>query len=311
LRRSSFQCCGEGELSFRHHAESALVRSTVAAFSGLSARRRVALGELVGRTFYRLAGSRRRIALANLRGAFPEESDAAIAALARRSAENFGRVLLDFLAASDLPAAELSNLVRMDGATHYLAALKRGKGVFLLSAHFGNWEIGALAAGLLGGPISSVVRPLDNPLLETELARRRGRFGNRIIAKKNAAREILRELRAGKGVAILIDQNVLAREAIFVPFFGRIAATTPSLALFQRKTDAAVVPVFCRPQPEGGYVLGFEPAIYLSDLPPEGRTAEELTARYTGVTEQAVRRNPDLWLWMHNRWRTRPPDEAR
>ncbi len=115
-----------------------------------------------------------------------------------------------------------------------------------------------------------VVRPLDNPLLEAELERRRTRFGNRVIAKKEAAREVLRAMRANQTVAILIDQNVLEREAIFVPFFGRLAATTPSLGLLQLKTGAAVLPVFTWPIGGGRYETRLEPPIWPEEFESRG-----------------------------------------
>jgi Kdo2-lipid IVA lauroyltransferase/acyltransferase len=297
-------------MSFRHRVESAAVRGTMGMLSLLSEKGRSALGRMTARGYLRIGRRRRQIALRNLALAFPDWIRAEIEATAVRCAENFGTVLFDFLAATRLSREQLLAGVETVGAEHYLASVARGKGVFLLSAHFGNWEIGALAAGLLARPIASVVRPLDNPYLETELARLRGRFSNRTIAKKQAAREILRELRAGETIAILIDQNVLAREAVFVPFFGRLAATSPALALFQLKTDAAVVPVFCRPLGEGRYRLGFEAPIVASELSTAQRTVESLTARYTEVTERVVRAEPHLWLWMHNRWRTRPSGET-
>ena len=269
-----------------------------------------AVGRFAARFYFRIGKNRREIALRNLALAFPDWNAERIESTALRCAENFGTVLFDFLAATRLSREGLLSAVEMTGADHYRASVERGKGVFLLSAHFGNWEIGALAAGLLVRPIASVVRPLDNPYLEAELEALRGKFSNRTIAKKRAAREILRETRAGETVAILIDQNVLAREAVFVPFFGRPAATTPALALFQLKTDAAVVPVFCRPMGEGRYRLGFEKPIVLADLPEQGRSIESLTALYTSVTERVVRAEPHLWLWMHNRWRTRPPEDG-
>lgn len=296
-------------MSVREVAEHAAVRSAMAALSVLPGSSRSALARAAARLYFRIGRSRRRIALDNLSRAFPEWSDAERLAIARRCAENFGGVFFDFLAATKLSREDLRAAVELEGERHYLSAAARGKGVFLLSAHFGNWEIGALAAGLLGGPIASVVRPLDNPRLERELASLRGKFGNRTIGKKQAAREILREMRRGGTVAILIDQNVLAREAVFVPFFGRLAATSPALGLLQKKTDAAVVPVFCRPRGGGRYALRFEPPIVISDLPEPLRSVEALTALYTKVTEDAVRAEPALWLWMHNRWRTRPPGE--
>ncbi len=297
-------------MSFRHRIESGAVRGTMGLLSLLSERERGALGRFAARVYFRAGKSRREIALRNLAFAFPGWSAERIEATAAKCAENFGTVLFDFLAATRLSRDQLLAGVEMSGDENYRSSVRRGKGVFLLSAHFGNWEIGALAAGLLARPIASVVRPLDNPYLESELASLRGKFGNRTIAKKRAAREILRELRAGETIAILIDQNVLAREAVFVPFFGRIAATSPALALFQLKTDAAVVPVFCRPLGGGRYRLGFEKPILLADLREEDRTVESLTALYTNVTEKVVRAEPHLWLWMHNRWRTRPPGEG-
>lgn len=310
-------------MTVRHEIERALVRGTMGLLAAVPDRARAALGRAAARAYFRLGKRRRQIALANLRQAFPGMPENEIVETARRCAENFGTVFFDFLAATRLSREALLEAVEMEGADHYRAAVARGKGVFLLSAHFGNWEIGALAAGLLAHPIASVVRPLDNPGLERELGRLRGRFGNRTIEKRHAARGILREMRAGGTVAILIDQNVLEREAVFVPFFGRLAATSPALGLLQKKTDAAVVPVFCRPRrtPPGAavggeaarppYTLRFEAPIVLSALPEKERTVEALTARYTRVTEDAIRREPALWLWMHNRWRTRPPGEAR
>ena len=296
-------------MSVRHAAEQAAVRGAIAVLSAVPARARGSFARRAARLYYALGASRRAIALENLRLAFPELSEAERRAIARTCAENFGSVFFDFLAATRLTRGELAAAVEIEGGDRYRAAVARGKGVFLLSAHFGNWEIGALAAGLMGDPIASIVRPLDNPRLDAMLAALRGKFGNRTIAKKRAAREVLRELRTGGTVAILIDQNVLAREAVFVPFFGRAAATSPALALLQMKTDAAVVPVFCRPRGGGRYTLRFESPVLVSEIPESERSVEGLTARYTKVTEDAVREAPALWLWMHNRWRTRPPAE--
>jgi KDO2-lipid IV(A) lauroyltransferase len=290
----------------KDHLEHVAAHVLMGGLSLLSSRRRAELGRAAARLFFRRSASRRRIMFENLGLAFPSASAAEIEQIAVASVESLGTVFFDFLAATRKTREELLDAVHVSGPENYRQAVARGKGVFLLSAHFGNWEIGALAAGLLEKPIASIVRPLDNALLEEDLTRLRGKFGNRIIGKKNASRLVLKEMRSGGTVAILIDQNVLLREGIFVPFFGRLAATSPSLALFQKKTDAAVVPVFCRPVASGRYDLRFERPILLADLPEQERTVEALTARYTRVTEEAVRQDPPLWLWMHNRWRTRP-----
>jgi Kdo2-lipid IVA lauroyltransferase/acyltransferase len=260
---------------------------------------------------------RRRILQANLTAAFPRKSPAEIGAIAERSLEGFASSLVDFLETGRSTREDLLSRVTVVGAENLASARARGKGVFLLSAHFGSWEIGALVAGLLGEPISPVARPLDNPLLEEELDRRRRRFGNRPIAKREAAKELLRAMSRNETVAILVDQNVLPREAVFVPFFGRPAATTPSLARIQLKTGAAVVPVFTWPEGDGRYRLEFETPILPEEfahngpgVPDRDERVRRATARYMEVTEAAIRRDPAAWLWIHDRWKTRPPENA-
>jgi Kdo2-lipid IVA lauroyltransferase/acyltransferase len=271
-----------------------------------------AAGRGLARLYFALARSRARILRENLAAAFPEKPPAEIESIARECVSNFGTTLVDFLETPKLGREDLLRRVTLDGEEHFEEARRRGKGVFLLSAHFGSWEMGALRAGLIGDPISPVVRPLDNPLLEAELARRRTHFGNRIIAKHDAAREILRAIRQNRTIAILIDQNVIIEEAIFVPFFSRPAATTPSLALLQLKTGAAVVPVFTWPEGGGRYRLRFEAPIFAEEFEKISTDRSErvhaATARYMAVTEAVIRQKPAAWFWMHNRWRTRPGD---
>lgn len=295
----------------RDRAEHAAFAAFAALLARLPRREGSRLGAGLARLYLRLAPSRRAILMNNLGRAFPERSSEELARIARASVENFGAAFVEFLDSPRWTREEIERRVRVTGAANLAAARARGRGVFLLSAHFGSWELGAVRAGMLGETIASVVRPLDNPLLEAELARRRTRFGNRLIRKKEAAREILRDLRQKRTVAILVDQNVLPGEGIFVPFFGRLAATTPSLALLQLKTEAAVVPVFTWPEGEGRYRLDFEMPIFAEDFaaaPDRDERVRLATERYMAVTEAAIRREPAAWLWLHNRWRTRPPE---
>jgi KDO2-lipid IV(A) lauroyltransferase len=296
----------------RHLVEHAFFRLATGAFGLFPKGSGSRLGRFAAPLAFRLAGRRRRILLGNLTHAFPEKSGAEIQQIARQSVENLGAAFFEFLEVSRWDVADLRARVAYDGVENLEAARALGRGVILLSAHFGSWELGALAAGLLGQPIASVVRPLDNPLLEAELARRRTRFGNQVIAKRDALREMLRAMRQNETVAILLDQNVLPEEATFVPFFGRLAATTPSVALLQRKTHAAVVPVFTWPVGHGRYRLVFETPIlaeeFASAVGGRGEQVRRATARYTEVTEKAIRRQPAAWLWLHNRWKTQPPE---
>jgi KDO2-lipid IV(A) lauroyltransferase len=283
-----------------------------ATLRALSPAAREALGRRLGRLYLHVAPSRRRILLENLARAFPEKSKAEIASIGLASAEWVGAAFFDFLEVSSLSAEAVRDRIRLEGEANFARARARGKGVFLLSAHIGGWELGAIRAGLIADPIAPVVRPLDNALLERELASRRTRLGNRVISKRDAARDILKAMARAETVAILVDQNVLAREAVFVPFFGRPAATTPALALFQLKTDAAVVPVFTWPEGGGRYRLEFETPILAEEFRhlPREDAIRSATARYMKVTEDAVRKAPEIWLWMHDRWRTRPAPQA-
>ena len=296
--------------ALRHRAELLLFRLAAGGLALLPPAAARRAGRAAARAAFALLSSRRRILSRNLTAAFPDASPERIASIGSASIGGFASALVDFLETGRMSREELLSRVSVVGEENLRAGRARGKGVFLLSAHIGNWEIGALVAGMLGEPIAPVVRPLDNPLLEEELGRLRRRFGNRPVPKKQATREILRAMARNETVAILVDQNVLPREAVFVPFFGRPAATTPSLALLQIKTGAAVVPVFTWPEADGRYRLDFETPILPEEFGGTAVDREErvrrATARYMAVTEAAVRKDPAAWLWVHNRWKTRP-----
>jgi KDO2-lipid IV(A) lauroyltransferase len=294
----------------RDRAELWLYRGATSAFRVLPAGAASRLGGAAALAYVRLSARRRRILLENLQSAFPEKSPEQIARLARESVRAFGATLLDFLTISESEVTEVQRRVSISGVEHYDEARAQGRGLLLMSAHLGGWELGAILAAILGRPVVPVIRPLDNPLLERELARLRTRFGNRVIFKQSAARGILEALRANEAVVMLIDQNVVAREAVFVPFFGRLAATSPALALFQQKTGAPVVPVFVWPEGGGRYRVELQPPISAGEFFGAGSDRDDAirraTARYTEVTEAAIRRDPAAWLWMHDRWKTKP-----
>ena len=253
--------------SARNRAELAAFRAAAAALSALPRAASDAASRALGRWVLAGASSTpRRSSAETSRRPSRRRRAAEIDALARGSAEALGVSLAEFLEVASLSGEEIRRRVEVEGEENLRAARALRRGVFLLSAHLGGWELGAIRAGMLGEPIAPVVRPLDNPLLERELSRRRTRFGNRLIAKRDAARDVLRALRRRETVAILIDQNVLPREAVFVPFFGRLAATTPALARFQISTGAPVVPVFTWPQGGGRYRLEFESPILAEEF---------------------------------------------
>jgi KDO2-lipid IV(A) lauroyltransferase len=273
----------------------------------LSLPRLQALGRSLGRLWYRLDAPHRRVALENLDRAFDGRmSPAEIELLARNTFEHFGIMALEVCRLAFLEKEELLGWITIEGEEHFWKALAQGRGLLLLTGHLGNWELLGLVASVRGRPISVVARPADNPALEAELLRLRSRFGNRVIYKKAALKEALKELKTGGVVAALIDQNVASKEGVFVEFFGRLACTSPILALLALKTSAPVVPAFALRMPEGKYRVVVEPPVEIERTGNLDRDVVEATQKFTTIIEQYVRRYPDQWLWMHRRWKTRP-----
>ena len=201
--------------------------------------------------------------------------------------------------------------IRLEGAEHLRDAMATHGRVLLLTAHLGNWELLAAAHRLTGFPLSIVVRPLDAPWLDALAERLRGRTGVELIDKRGALRPVLQALRRGRMIGILMDQNASRREGVFVDFFGRAASTSRSLALLAVRTQTPVVPVFARRDPDGRHTVVIQPALHAPLSNGIDAAVVEMTARCTAVIERAIRDSPEQWLWSHDRWRTRPAEEAR
>jgi len=196
--------------------------------------------------------------------------------------------------------------VEFEGEDRVKAAHALGRGALLFTGHFGYWEINALVHALTLGPMSLLARPLDNPSLHRMLEEIRTRTGNSLIYRQGAVRKMIRDLSSGKGIAVLIDQHLHSPDAIYVGFFQRRAATTSALAALALRMGSPVIPVFALPLPGGRYRFIYEHAVD----PPRADTPDavrEFTQRCTDVLEMYVRRHPDLWMWMHRRWRDNMP----
>jgi KDO2-lipid IV(A) lauroyltransferase len=269
-----------------------------------------AIGATLGRAFYTFDRSHRRVALTNLAQCFPARTPRERRAIARAMFAHFGRLLFEILKFSTLTHRQILKRVEFEGDERARHAYAQGRGVLFFTGHFGFWELHALAHGLHLQPIGVLARALDNPYLNRLLEQVRGSTGNAVIYRQGAVRRVLRTLAAGQGVALLIDQHMNSPDAIWVDFFQRPAATTSTLAALALRTGAPVVPVFALPVGRGRYRMIYEHAV----APPEGDSPEavrEFTQRCTDVLEMYVRRHPELWLWMHRRWRDAPVPEGR
>jgi KDO2-lipid IV(A) lauroyltransferase len=246
----------------------------------------------------------RRVALRNLSLALPGLDARGRAAIVDGVFRSIGRLLVSFARFPSIRKENVDRWIRLEGGEHFQNALREGRGVLFATAHLGNWELSAYAHALMAEPMSVVVRPLDNPLIDRLVERRRALSGNRPIYKKDFARSMLKALSANQAVGILIDQNASPETGAFVDFFGIQACAGTGFAKIAARSGAAVIPGFALwAEDEGRYVLRFYPPITMT-----GDAARD-TQALQGQLEQVIRRHPDQWLWIHRRWKTRPPGE--
>jgi Kdo2-lipid IVA lauroyltransferase/acyltransferase len=290
----------------RHQAEFFAVRLLIACVRVMPHALVRATGRALGIGFYLCDGPHRRIAQRNLAFAFAVRSAAERRRIARRAFAHFGRLLLELLKFSTLSRAQMLARVDVDGEERARSAYAQKKGVLFITGHFGFWEIHAIVHALKIEPIGVLARALDNPALNDLLERIRQATGNTVIYRKGTIRRVLRVLQEGHGVAVLIDQHIQARDAISVDFFQRPAATTNAVAALALRTGAPVVPVFALPLPHGRYKIIYEHPVQPPPADSED-AVREFTQRCTDVLEMYVRRHPELWLWMHRRWRDEGP----
>jgi len=290
----------------RHRLEYVIVRALVAIVRVTPGPIVRGVGTVLGLTFYTIDGAHRRIALRNLETAFPSRPDAERRAIARAAFAHFGRLLFELLQFSTLSPQQMLARVEFDGEERARHAYAQGKGVLFITGHFGFWELHAVVHGVKIEPIGLLARALDNPHLNQLLEDIRQSTGNTVVYRRGTIRRVMRTLQAGHGVAVLIDQHIMSRDAIYVDFFERPAATTSAVAALALRTGAPVVPVFALPLGHGRYRLIYEHQVE----PPRADSPDavrEFTQRCTDVLEMYVRRHPELWLWMHRRWRDDGP----
>jgi Kdo2-lipid IVA lauroyltransferase/acyltransferase len=297
------------KVTFRERLEYWAARAVLAFLGALPHRLARALAAALAALCYFFWPRLRRVGLFNLRIAFLEWDERQRRKTLFRLFQNFGRMLADIAQFPRLHRSNIERLIVYDGFEHFERARALGKGVLFLTAHFGNWELSSFAHGLYGFPCAFVVRELDNPLINALINRYRSMSGGRPIEKRDFASQSLRALQRGEAVGILMDQNMLESEGIFVDFFGRAASTTPGPARLAQKTGVPIVlGLVIYDRTAGKYRLRFQPVpwIHASDPKEEVRVN---TQNFTRLIEDAVRLCPDHWLWVHRRWKTRPPGE--
>jgi KDO2-lipid IV(A) lauroyltransferase len=290
--------------------EYVIAYSLLAVFGWLPLRGALFVGSTMGRWAYYFSSRLRRTGQRNLELAFPELTQPERRVLLRGCFENLGRLLGVFSQFTTANTQTWQSLIECEGLEHIDAARESGRGVILFTGHVGAWELSSFALSLFGYPLSFLVRRIDNPKIEKLVDERRERLGNRTIDKRSAAREMLLILQRGGTLGILVDLNTLDREGIFVDFFGIPASTTFMLAKLALRTEAAVLPVFAPwDRARRRFLLKIEEPLVVARSGDHEDDVRRLTQLFTSVVEKYVRRYPDQWLWIHRRWKTRPPGE--
>jgi KDO2-lipid IV(A) lauroyltransferase len=268
------------------------------------------LADVLAASIYRFHGRLRRVGHRNLEMALPElsaqERDEILLGVFR----HLGWQLVEFCRMTRYTPESTRNWIRTEGLEHYLAAKARGKGVLIVTGHLGAWELSSFYHSMMGYPMSMVARPLDNRRLDKFVNGIRCLHGNHVLPKDDFARGLLRAMRAGQTVGILMDTNMTPPQGVFVEFFGREACTASGVARVALKTGAAVLPGFMLWEPaERKYVLHFGPEVVFARTGDAEADILAATQQCVSVTEEWIRRYPDQWLWIHRRWKTRPAGE--
>lgn len=268
------------------------------------------LVRLLTALLFMVLGRLRRVGERNLELALRDLSHPERIQILRSLFRYLGWQLVEFCRMQRYSRENTRGWIRTEGLENYLAARGRGKGVLVLTGHLGAWELSSFYHSLMGYPMGMVIRRLDNRLLDEYVNTMRCLHGNRVLHKDDFARGLLTAMRAGQTVGILMDTNMTPPQGVFVRFFGVEACTASGLARVALKTGAAVVPGFLVWEPEERqYVLRFDREL---ELVHTGNTEQDIvvaTQQCNDVLESWIRRYPDQWLWIHRRWKTRPPGE--
>ncbi len=292
--------------TFSHRVEQALFMSAVRVSGVLGDTSSARLGSALGRLGYFPLRFRRQLVERHLRWAFPDQDEEWVGATARAAYAHLGREAIATIRLARMTRADVLARTTVIGLDEFRAALADGKGVVLASGHVGNHEIGAAALSARGIPLDLVVQRQANPLFDAALIASRERLGLGVIDRVQATRLAIKALRSGRAVAFAADQNA-GKAGIFVPYFGRAASTHRGAALFAVKTEA---PLFLGTSLRKGNM--YEVLLQPVDVDRHGELNEviyRLTVAFTERLEAVVRQAPEQYLWLHRRWKTRPPEE--
>jgi len=300
--------------NFQIRIEYLIARSLFGFLTMLPRKAALSVCAVIAGAGYHMFGALRRTGMRNLEIAFPQKTRGERAEILKGTFQSLGRVLAETSQFMKTTPAEIERIFDLDlddeSRELYRVNKEEGRGVLITTGHLGNWEMLVFGFAAIHEPISYLARPLDNPLIEDLTLRIRTRFGNRPINKTNSAMLAVKILREGGILGALSDVNAHPKEGVFVDFFGIPACTISGPAVMAIRANAAIFPAFCiwdKEKKKYRFVRGalIEP----SNTGDRKADIVATTAAYTAEIEKLIRRYPDQWLWIHKRWKTRPPGE--
>jgi len=270
----------------------------------------LSIGRGIGNIGYAVAGKRRRLTLDNLKKALGEEkSDRELKTVARKSFSNLGMALVEYFTFPSLDIREAEKISEVEGEEHLKDAVEKGQGVLALTVHLDNVDLAGALLALRGFPIAIIAKPVRNPAVDRALINGREATGVKVFSGGGTMKEILRHLRSAGIVGFVLDQNAVFGDGVFVPFFGREASTLNSLAILARRTGIPVIPIHMFRDGLRHRII-IDPPIKAKVIEDREEDVLERTKQYAAWTEGVIRQHPDQWMWLHNRWRIRPPGES-
>jgi KDO2-lipid IV(A) lauroyltransferase len=264
-------------------------------------------GKLLGLLFYSLAIPHRRLVRRNLQFCYPERPAKEIRELSRRIFMNFGITLVEMFQSTFMSHEQVLNALRVEGEENFNKAFKSNRGIVIVSAHMGNWEVGLHITNYYGKPMLGVAAKTRYGWADILLSRSRNRLGNTIIDKKGALPKITEGLRRGEVIGMLIDQS-RRKHGIEVTFFGRKATASPAPALLALRCNSLVLPAFCVRRSDGRLTIQVKTPLDLTRTGDLRRDIQSNTQRMIDVVEQMVRTYPDQWFWLLKPWKVHYPD---
>ena len=288
-----------------------LIKSLITLIGLIPPRRANRLAHFVGHAWFKYDTRHRIVAMDNLTHVFGDSMDQkALTGLARRNFVNTARIVFEMGQSTRWPLESICHRFRYYGLNHVINAHKKGKGVLLVMAHIGNWELAAPAIMASGFQSAAVYRTLDFKPLDRYTKELRQKFGCRMYPTRRAVYGIRKELFKGNLVGLLIDQNASKpRQSVFVDFLGRKASANKGLAFFAMTTDVPVISFFVVRE-KGKFRAEFGPEVPVLKTGDPEKDLVENTQAFNRVIEEMVRRYPDQWFWIHRRWKTRPLQEC-